>query len=405
MKVLLVATHPVQYAAPLHRLYAKDPRIDLTVAYCSLQGAEARLDPDFGEEFSWDVPLLDGYRWVHPTNRSLRPRTGGFLGLVNPGLWRLIRSGEFDVVVCYGYRAVSFWIAAIAAKWSGSTLVFTTDAHSWDVREGPEWRSTLKRLVVPRIFSFGDAVLAPSSATVAHLRQMGVDERRIFLTPYVVDNEFFARAADGSRPQLRRSWGVPDDAPVALYVAKVVSWKRPQDLLKAAARVEGLHVVLAGSGALRPELEMLAAQKNLTGRVHFLGFVNQSQLPPIYAAADFLVLPSEYEPFGVVVNEAFASGRPAIVSNACGVAEDLVAGRQTGFVFPVGDVSALRECLRALAASAGLATEMGNRARLRIGEWSPHVNAESFADACLTLKSRRGGEPTMAMVGSRESDT
>ena len=108
--------------------------------------------------------------------------------------------------------------------------------------------------------------------------------------------------------------GSPSDAPVALFVAKLVPWKRPQDLLKAAARVEGLHVVLAGSGPLRPELEALAAQKDLSGRVHFLGFVNQSQLPAIYAAADFLVLPSEYEPFGVVVNEAFASGRTAIVS-------------------------------------------------------------------------------------------
>ena len=389
VRVLLVSSHPVQYAAPLHRLYAKDSRIDLTVAYCSLQGAEAGRDPDFDVDFSWDVPLLDGYRWLHAPNRSPVPRSRGFLSLINPGLWRLIRTGEFDVVVCYGYRAASFWIAAIAAKWFGSVLVLTTDAHSWDVREGSKWKEALKRLVVPKILSFGDAVLAPSSATAAHLRRMGVDEQRIFLTPYVVDNQFFARPEDGSRLQLRRSWRVPDDAPVALYVAKLVPWKRPQDLLNAVARVEKLHVVLAGSGSLRPELEALVEQRNLSGRVHFLGFVNQSQLPAIYAASDFLVLPSEYEPFGVVVNEAFASGRPAIVSNACGAAGDLVVGRRTGFVFPVGDLSTLRECLRALAAGSGLATEMGNRARLRIEEWSPQANAESFADACLTLKSRK----------------
>ena len=389
VKVLLVATHPVQYAAPLDRLYAKDPRIDLTVAYCSLQGAEAGLDPDFGEDFSWDIPLLDGYRWVHPANRSPKPRIRGFFGLINPGLWGLVRAGDFDVVVCYGYRTVSFWIAAIAAKRSGSALVFTTDAHSWDVREGLRWKAAIKRLVVPRIFSFGDAVLAPSSATTDHLRQMGVDEQRIFLTPYVVDNQFFARPEVGSRFQVRRSWGVPDDAPVALYVAKLVSWKRPQDLLKAAARVEGLHVVLAGSGALRPELEVLAAQNDLSSRVHFLGFVNQRQLPAIYAASDFLVLPSEYEPFGLVVNEAFASGRTAVVSEACGSVGDLVIDGETGYVVPVGDLETLILRLKSLAWDDELRASLSENAHSRIERWSPAANVAAFVGALSELV--RGG--------------
>ena len=387
VRVLLVSSHPVQYAAPLHRLYAKDPRIDLTVAYCSLQGAEAGRDPDFDVDFSWDVPLLDGYRWLHAPNRSPVPRSRGFLSLINPGLWSLIRTGEFDVVVCYGYRSVSAWIAAVAAKRSGSALVFTTDAHSWDVREGSQWKSAIKRLVVPRIFSFGDAVLAPSSATATHLHQMGIDERRIFLTPYVVDNQFFAGPENGSRFRLRSSWGVPDGAPVALYVAKLVSWKRPQDLLKAASRVEGLHVVIAGSGVLRPELEAFAAQKGLLDRVHFLGFVNQTLLPGIYEAADFLVLPSEYEPFGVVVNEAFASGRTAVVSEACGSVGDLVKDGDTGYVMPVGDLETLIIRLKSLAWDYELRARLSGNARSRIESWSPAANVDAFVGALSDVVS------------------
>ncbi len=385
IRVLLVSSHPVQYASPLYRLYESDPRVDVTVAYCSLQGAEAAPDADFGVSFAWDVPLLDGYEWVHPANRSPRPATKGFFGLVNLGLWNLIRTGQFDVVVCYGYRAVSFWIASIAAKWYGSRLVFTTDAHSWDVQRGSKWKSVLKRVIVPRIFSFGDAVLAPSSATAAHLRQLGVDEQRIFLTPYVVDNEFFARTVDGSRLHLRRLWGVPDDAPVALYVAKLVPWKRPQDLLNATARVEGLHVVIAGSGILRPELEALAAQNDLAGRVHFLGFVNQRQLPAIYAASDFLVLPSEYEPFGVVVNEAFASGRTAIVSDACGSVGDLVKDGETGYVVSVGDLETLVLRLKSLAWDDELRASLSENANSRIESWSPAANVDAFVGAMSEL--------------------
>ena len=385
MKVLLVVTHPVQYAVPLYRLYNADPRLDVTVAYCSLQGAEAGLDPDFGVKVAWDVPLLDGYRWVNPPNRSPRPRIEGLFGLINPGLWNLIRTGKFDVVICFGYRTVSFWIGAIAAKYFGAALVFTTDAHSWDVWKGLKLKSTLKRVVVPRILAFGDAVLAPSSRTANHLLRMGLDSRRIFLTPYVVSTEFFARTQGASRIESRRAWGVPDDVPVALYVGKLVPWKRPQDLLEAAARVRGLHVVLAGDGRIRPELEARAAELDLSGRVHFSGFVNQSQLPAMYRAADFLVLPSEYEPFGLVVNEAFACGLTAVVTEACGCAGDLVRNGETGFVVPVGDVTELSRRLNTLASDVEMRKSISAHARSLIDEWGPRENVDAMAGACRQL--------------------
>lgn len=387
--MLLVATHPVQYAVPLYRLYEADTRIDVVVAYCSLQGAEAGLDPEFGVELAWDLPLLDGYRWVNPRNHSPRPGIGGFFGLINPELWTLIRTGGFEVVICFGYRTLSFWIAAIAAKYFGAALVFATDAHSWDVREGLKLKSALKRVLVPRILGIADAVLAPSSRTVNHLLRMGVDDQRVVLTPHVVNTEYFARIQGASRVELRRGWGVPEDAPVALYVAKLVPWKRPQDLLEAAARVRGLHVVLIGEGRIRPELEARSAQTDLAGRVHFLGFVNQSQLPGVYRAGDFLVLPSEYEPFGLVVNEAFACGLTAVVTEACGCAGDLVRNGETGFVVPVGDATALSQELNTLATNVGLRKALSAKARARIDEWGPRENVNAMAEACKQLVQGR----------------
>src|SRR5690242_11454195 len=58
-RVLFVATHPVQYQSPIFRRMAEHPRLHIQVAYCSLQGAEARIDPEFGVEVKWDVPLLE----------------------------------------------------------------------------------------------------------------------------------------------------------------------------------------------------------------------------------------------------------------------------------------------------------------------------------------------------------
>ena len=111
---------------------------------------------------------------------------------------------------------------------------------------------------------------------------------------------------------------MPADGIVALFAGKLAPWKRPGDLLEAAARVPRAFVVYAGDGELREQLAERARRLGLADRVRFLGFVNQSALPATYRAADVLVLPSEFEPFGLVVNEAFASGTPAIVSTACG---------------------------------------------------------------------------------------
>jgi glycosyltransferase involved in cell wall biosynthesis len=391
VKILLVSSHPVQYAAPLFRLYAADPRLDVTVAYCSLRGVEPGIDPDFGVEVEWDIPLLHGYRWVHVPNRPLRPpELRGFFGLLNPGLWKFVRHGCFELVVCYGYRAASFWIAAFAAKCSGAALVFSTDAHTLTPRDGARWKIPVKRALLPRIFGFADAAFGPSSRTIALLRTLKLPEDRCFLTHYVVDNDFFNHwAAVADRSEVRRRWGIPGGAIVALFVGKLVAWKRPGDLLEAVARVSGLYVVFAGEGSLRKILENRAEGPDLAGRVRFLGFVNQQRLPEVYAASDVLILPSEYEPFGLVVSEAFSCGIPAIASDACGATGDLVRDGETGYVVPVGDVATLADRLSRFAQDSGLRRTLGEKARAAIAGWGPRHNAEAFAQACLTIVARK----------------
>ena len=95
LRVLIIASHPVQYESPILRLLEQDPRVESEVAYCSLQGAEPGIDPDFGVEVKWDIPLLDGYQWSLIRNRSWAPRIGAFFGLLNVGIWRKIRRGKF----------------------------------------------------------------------------------------------------------------------------------------------------------------------------------------------------------------------------------------------------------------------------------------------------------------------
>jgi len=389
-RVLVVLSHPVQYFTPVFRELARAGSIEFTVAYCSMHGVEPGVDPELGVTVAWDVPLLNGYRWTFVENRSPKPAIDTFWGAVNPGLWRLVRSGDFDVVVSYGYRAISNWIAALAARIGNrAKFVWVTDAIYLSSLERARWKEPLKKMLVPRIYRFADGVFALSSRSSTFIHELGVERDRIFLVPYVVDNDFFARGcAAADRNETRSTLGVRDDQLLALYVGKLAPWKRPGDLVRALSHVPNAHLALVGEGEERRRLEQLALQLGVDDRVTFLGFVNQRGLSDVYAAADVVLLASEYEAFGLVVNEAFACGVPAVVSDRCGAAGDLVADGDTGYVVPTGDSTAYADRLRQLASDDELRRTLGAQARKRIGEWGPTQAATAFARGCRSLTLR-----------------
>jgi glycosyltransferase involved in cell wall biosynthesis len=407
MRVLLLCSHPTQYSAPMWRRISRHPQMDPLVAYCSLQGAEAKMDPGFGVTVAWDVPLLNDYRWVRLRNFSLHPRVGPFLGLVNPGVWRLIRKQRFDAIAVFtGYMCATFWIAFMAAKVSGTPLIYGTDATTLHSVDGRNWKTKLKEFFWPKLFRMADVVVAPSSGTVALMRSLGISQDRIQLMPYVVDNEWWTeKAVCVDRKAVRRGWGIPEDASVVLFCAKLQPWKRPQDLLRAFARagISDAYLVYAGDGMMRGQLEAEAAELQVRERVRFLGFVNQSALPAVYRSSDVMVLPSEYEPFGLVVNEAMLCGCPVIVSDRVGARFDLIRENETGFVYPACDVEALTTVLHRALASSERLTGMGEAAHHGMSVWSPEAYVESFVKAARQAKKpNAAGSPGMTLGSARQ---
>ena len=393
-KVLAVATHPVQYMAPIFRRMADERQLDLQVAYCSLKGAEPGFDPDFQTKVQWDVPLLDGYRWREVPNSGSGEET--FWGWNNPALGPLIVDGKFDAVVCYvGYLRRTFWIAQSAAKASGAAFIFGTDAHSLSPRDGRNWKVWLKKMFWPWLFRRAHQVIVPSSPTFRMVRELGIPVERITLTPYAVDNDWWkTESAKVNRAAVRARWNVTVDQPVILFCAKLQPWKRPMDLLCAfaAAKIDRAILIFAGDGGEKVALENAAARLGVADRVRFLGFVNQSQLPALYTAADVMVLPSSYEPFAVVVNEAMCCGCPVIVSDQVGAAADLVAPLRAEFVFPAGNVTALAQILRAAFSNPAQLRETGRQGIAHVETHSPARVIAATVDAVESgVEYRRQG--------------
>jgi glycosyltransferase involved in cell wall biosynthesis len=392
-RILHLCEHPVQYNTTLWQQQTRHPKLDILVVYCSLRGAVPAMNPGFGVEVAWDVPLLEGYPWTVVPFAKSRKDGAGHNSLFSKALWQLVTRGEFDAVCLGGYYFREAWTVLLAAKRKGIPVILCTDANSLESRRAKSKLAlAIKKTIVGRIFRMAGAVITSSSHAAIFLQSLGVPSERIFLGRSVVDNTWWTeRAASVDRTASRRELNVPPEARVVLYCAKLQRWKRPEDLLEAFSRASVLdsYLIFAGDGPLRAALEQRSRDLEVADRVRFLGFVNQTRLPGVYVASDVLVLPSDYEPFGLVVNEAMLCGCPVVVSDRVGAQYDLVREGETGSVFQCGNVEALAKILRSLLSDPSQLGRMGAAARERMQSWTPELNLASFVEAVEVAVSNK----------------
>ncbi|HYL57838.1 MAG TPA: glycosyltransferase family 4 protein [Candidatus Acidoferrales bacterium] len=368
-RVACLVSHPIQYQAPMFRHLAASPDIDLTVFFLSDLSTRAYLDPGFGVRFEWDVPLLGGYR------SEFLPHIGSGSGLSfwRPwtfGLRTRLRRGGFDALWVHGYAHRGCLAGICAAKSLGVPVLLRGESNLQSETDDA-LKLGVKRLAMPRLLAAIDGLLAIGRLNREYYVHYGADPARIFSMPYAVDNDYFRAAAERARPgreRLRAELGLRAGRPVILFASKMQPHKCAADLLEGYARLvangtpeSGPYLVFAGDGAEREALEARARSLK-PDSVRFLGFRNQSELPALYDLCDLFVLPSDREPWGLVINEVMNAGKPVIVSDRIGAAADLVEDGVNGFVFPARDVSALTNCLQRMMASGEHRMAMGRRA-------------------------------------------
>jgi glycosyltransferase involved in cell wall biosynthesis len=374
IQVAFINTHPIQYFAPLYADLNRAEDLSVTALYLSDYSVRGARDQGFGHIFKWDVDLLAGYdsRFIRGADRRGEP--AGFFSVVAPQLWREVRRGAFDALVVHGHTPAATMIAAAAAKVTHIPIFMRCETHLGLRRSA--LKSWLRRLLIGTYYRRLDGVLAIGSANSEFYRAIGVPERRIFNMPYAVDNCRFmtgAQLAGGERKEWRAGFDVNDDRPIVLYAAKFQRRKRPDDLLRAAARLnrEGVifHLIMVGSGEMETELRALAQHLGLSN-IHFAGFVNQVAMPCVYTACDVFVLPSENETWGLAVNEAMCAGLPIVASSEIGCVPDLVHDGRNGRTFSACNLAGLTNALRPLLADPALRRRMGAASRDIITHWS-----------------------------------
>jgi glycosyltransferase involved in cell wall biosynthesis len=397
IRLAYVVSHPIQYQADLLRTIAADPGIDLCVFFCSDFSAGSYKDQGFGVSVVWDVPLLSGYRYV-VLPRWFETHSPSVFQPISRGFYRHLRRGldgePFDAVWVHGYSTVNALHAMLAAKALGLPVI--TRVESWlGDRNRSGARLAMKQAFFRVLRGLTDAVLAVGTHNAEYWKHYMGEHFPIFLMPYAVNNSYFSdRTANASagRVELQRELGLDAERPVLLFASKLQERKHCDHLLEAYVQLRhetslAPQLVIVGDGEMRSSLETRARESGVDSIV-FAGFRNQGELPRFFDLSTVFILPSGSEPWGLIVNEAMASGLPVIVTDEVGSAIDLVRQGENGYVYPMGNIAALKDAIAATLAP-GVAASMGLRSRERMSTWSYREDVEGLRAAVASVTRKQ----------------
>lgn len=381
LRLAIVQSHPIQYFSPLFREIASRPDLELKVFYCSRAGLDLFVDSGFGAKYSWSTPVLGGYESEFVPNRVAAPFSGSMLSLINPGIVGRLRAGKFDAVMIHGYNYLTYWLVFAYCAIGGIPMLLRGESNllhprNWHVR-------VLKELILRPLLKLFSGCFYIGQANKEYFKHYGMPEASLFHAPYSVDNDYFKTQASELRPhnfECKQRFGLDNRGPVILFAGKLVEKKQPLQLLRAFTRVRAVEpcaLLFAGDGPLRSIIEE-EIRRNVIPDVKISGFLNQSELPRAYAAADIFVLPSKIEPWGLVINEAMSSALPVITTDRVGCARDLVRDSFNGFIIPWNDEERLSSVIARLVENPLLREEMGRRSSEMIDGWSVSRSADGI---------------------------
>lgn len=212
----------------------------------------------------------------------------------------------------------------------------------------------IKKAIVPRILRQCTAALYCGRLGREYFARYGVPHDRMFPFPYEPDYERIQSLPASMVAAVRDRYGLSPARHRLVFSGRLAAEKRVDLLLAAFAAIADdrpdWDLVLVGNGPLRSALEK-QCPSGLANRVRWLGFLDdQDAISAIYQSCDVLVLPSDFEPWAVVITEALAANLAVVASDMVGAGADLVHDRVNGRVFPHGDGAALTECLRDVTA-------------------------------------------------------
>lgn len=360
------------------RLLTDHPEVDLTVFFLSDQSTKTYHDKGFGQDIKWDVPLTDGYahEFLNSTENCEEH------SLFNPrvslrSLRKALKSQAWDAIWIHGYNNTALLYSIMYSKQHRIPLFFRSDSN---LNCSP--KRFLKDQFLTSLTKHCSALLWVGADNRDFFRHYGAKSTQLFFTPYAVDNSFFQEHQSNLRASNKKT--------TFLYASKFTKRKHAPLLLNAFSRLDiairdQAELWFIGDGEDKAKLEKMIANENLHDQVKLLGFKNQTELPRYFDQCDVFVLPSEREPYGLVVNEAMNLAMPIISTDEVGASRDLVEQGVNGWVTRAGDLTSLKEALEAAIRNKKDLPAMGKASLRKITDWNYEKDVVGIVEALKAI--------------------
>lgn len=381
-------SHPIQYQAPLLRILNEHPDINLEVFFLNDNSTKQFYDSGFGVQVKWDVPLLEGYNH----NFLVRPNSTNSLGELLSTVWsvkKALNKKRWDAVWFHGYSHPGLFAGIFISFARKIPVLFRAESNLISTSKG-----YLKDIFIRTLIKRSCGLLWISSLNKSYYEYYGANSDQLFFMPYAVNNEFFQKLSKHDVGALRTKLGITENLPVILFASKMIPRKNASLLMKAYVKLTEknrrppAYLLFVGDGEQRQEIEELMVKNQLFNYVKILGFKNQTELPAYFSVSDLFVLPSNKEPFGLIINEVMNAGKAIITTDEVGAAHDLVEEGVNGFITRAGDLQSLSHALEIALSDKVNLKAMGLASLEKINSWSYEQDVEGLLTCLSSIREK-----------------
>lgn len=378
MKILYILPHPIQYQTPLIN-YLSANGIDIIVGYKSNISSKSFYDDGFQKKIKWGKNILKGHDYFfNKDSKNI------FSSIFDQKIIKIILSDkEIKFIWVHGSKNI-FNILIILISKLLNKKVFLREENTLESKKRNFINIFLNKIFYFLINPFIDQYLAIGKKNYKYYIFNNINKKKIRFVPYVVDNNFFS-----SDNFIKKTYKEIN----FLFVGKFHKNKGISMLLEAFKEISSknrkilnkIKLKLVGHGILFNEIKKYILNEKLKF-IKLTNFQSQKKLKYIYQKTDILILPSIYEPWGLVINEALNAGNAIICSDRVGAVGDLVINNKNGFIFKSNDKKSLIESIARYLKNEKMINSHKKRGKQIINKYNFKICCENIKKITTKLK-------------------
>lgn len=356
MKIALITNIPTPYRLPVYEKMNEKYGNDFIVFFT----AKSELNR------SWKIGPLEFNH--HFLKENFKAKKDGFNFIHNNlDIFQELKIFDPDIVITSGFNPTHLY-AWLYAKLNGIKHICMTDG--W--LESEKYLSFIHRLVRKIVFRSSHAFIGASENSLNLYRSYDVNENKLFKSNLCIDNKLF----NNNKSFKDRTYDL-------MFSGQFIQGKSPflfvEIALKIAKEISSLKVLILGDGPLK--LDFLCRLKKSGLDFHYAGFVSQEDLPEYYTNVKLLLFPTRLDAWGIVVNEAMASGTPVITTPFSGVVDDLLINNINGYILDIDSTAWSKKAIDILN-NQDLWKKLSQNAKNAVKEFNFENAAKGIIDAC-----------------------